>query len=161
MVLLSFTIYVFNFDSKASTFLGKNEETGEKHLALHEAQFENHSICRSLHLGEWRSVSGRRSTGCVSGCAKASSCKKLSRSHVPWEHRASREYILPAMLGITGFGDVRYNNKNLTLFSEDVIRHLKLELSPQTALNADCPLMFGVPFVTGRRKGEQCLKFSH
>jgi len=74
--------------------------------------------------------------------------------HVPWEHRASREWILLAMLGVTGFGDVGYNNNNLKLLSGDVIRHLKLELFPQTALSADCPLVFGVPFVIGKRKGE-------
>ena len=58
------------------------------------------------------------------------------------------------MLGVAGFGDVGYNNKNLKLLSGGVIRHLKLKLFPQTALNADCPFVFGVPFVIGKRKGE-------
>ena len=58
------------------------------------------------------------------------------------------------MLGVTGLGDVGYNNKNLKLFSGDVIRHLKLELFHQTAISADCPLVFGVPFVIGKRRGE-------
>lgn len=54
MALPSFIIYVFNCYSKASKFLGKMKETREKHLALHEAQFENQNLCRSLHLGERR-----------------------------------------------------------------------------------------------------------
>lgn len=92
--------------------------------------------------------------------AKASSCKKLRGLHVLWEHKASREWILLAMLGVAGFGDVGYN-KNLKLLSGDVIRHLKLKLFPQTALNADCPFVFGVLLLLGRERRIMLFKFSH
>lgn len=139
--------------SKASKFLGKMKRPGRSTLLYMKLSLRIRTYveaCIWVELEVWLE---RGPLGCVSGCAKASSCKKLRGLHVLWGAQGKQRVDSTSNVRCCWFGDVGYNNKNLKLLSE---------MSSDT-LNSSCfrqlmqigPFVFwGKSFVIGKRKWE-------